>query len=290
MIRGRSRSQLAARAPNAAGRRHLSVSLACRSRWTCRSRRTSRSWACWSDASHPSRRSNCRTRCRMGRPHRESGDRADRIAQPAADRSPRGRIRSSQYRPVLRDSPFIGARSRQDDPCGNGRRVPAAVTTHTPGQTPLAIHRAKQSIGVDELGLQLDDEEGASPRMPQDEVDDAPLPEDVERHLRHGRPRYGVTSQRTRDRLVQARVAERQHPVQFPAAPSRDPAEADLQGAADSPEEVGGIRPKVAALHQRDGLATHVGGVGEVLLAPSPSDPRHSDRRAESDVIHPTSM
>ena len=55
-------------------------------------------------------------------------------------------------------------------------------------QPPALIHLSHQLVDVDDVGLELDHDEGAQAAMPRQDVDHAALAVDRERHLRIKHP------------------------------------------------------------------------------------------------------
>ncbi len=120
--------------------------------------------------------------------------------------------------------------NHQDRSDGLGR--PTAVPRDARGEAPFAIERAEELVDVDDLGLQLDGEQGSAIRVVREHVDDATLRTDRERHLRSHDPLRTVAPEPARDVVVERGVAGVEQAVEVAAAPPRDEVQSTSRAAA----------------------------------------------------------
>ncbi len=105
--------------------------------------------------------------------------------------------------------------------------------------------------------------------MPGEDVDDAALAVDRERHLRREDPVRHCLAEPARDRLVQHRVRPIEQPVEVATTPARDEIDPDLERCADGPQAVDGLRADLPALDPRDRRLGDARSGLEVRLAPA---------------------
>lgn len=109
----------------------------------------------------------------------------------------------------------IGGTVGNDNPYSHDGRDPTAITDDFGGQSTLAIDRAHQVADVDDVGLQLDDEQGPRLRVPRHDVHDSAFAADRERDFRRHLP-AGKRQERPSHRLMQRAVASIQHRSRSP--------------------------------------------------------------------------
>jgi hypothetical protein len=100
----------------------------------------------------------------------------ERAERSAVEREPcreKGRM-------LLRVTP-IRLRVEDDEPHAHRRRVKATFRGERPGKSCLAIQRPEDFVHIDELGLEFNDQQVSSLRVPGQLIDDAALSVDRER-------------------------------------------------------------------------------------------------------------
>lgn len=133
------------------------------------------------------------------------------------------------------DPPTIGLAVRDDDPdrdSDGALDLPAEAPGYFRRQPSFPVDRTHELIEVCDIGLELDDEQGATPWMPGEDVDDSALTVDCKRHLRRRDP-VGQLAEALGDPLVQCRMTSIEEPVEIPASPSRNKVNANVEGARD---------------------------------------------------------
>jgi len=138
---------------------------------------------------------------------------------------------------VLRDAPPIRPTRRHDDPERHRRRRvaranPTLIDRHTNCVPLLAMGRAQQLVDVHDVGLELDDEQRPPTGMPRQDVDDAPLAIDRERHFRCRDPRRQV-AERPCYGFMEARVTGVEQAVHVPGSPPTDHVDTDVELRGD---------------------------------------------------------
>lgn len=149
----------------------------------------------------------------------------------------------------------------------------------------LHAKHGKQISEVDELGLELNDQQGPGSWVPAKEVDDASLSVLRERNLRSHDPAR-ERADPTDDELRERSVSSIHGSIDIDRSGAREDFYPDLEHGRNPSGEVEWLLAETPALDARHGGARDTGSVGDVLLAPAASDPRESDQPSEADVIH----
>ena len=122
---------------------------------------------------------------------------------------------------------------RHEEARPNRCRIPSQIHPDATGQPALAIERSEKLPGVDELGLELDYQQGTLGRPPAEHVDDATLTPDREGDLGSRDPTQ-VPEPGGRD-LGEARVTTADQSIEIAAPPARRVFEPDLEARGDRP-------------------------------------------------------
>jgi hypothetical protein len=91
-----------------------------------------------------------------------------------------------------------------------------------------------------------------------------------------------------RHALVQRGVARVQQPVEVAGSPESADLDTDVENAGDLANDAEGYPIEVSALDERNERTGHLGPVGDVLLAPSASDPDSPKGGPDPSVVHTT--
>lgn len=152
------------------------------------------------------------TRCRAARspavallpalPDRQRRNPTIGSPEPALDGAAIERESVPEDRPMRGQSRPIGPAVRDDHPGRNRHGIPTPVARDLSGQPPALIHLGHEEVHVNDVGLELDDDERPGAGMPGEDVDDAPLAVDRERHLWIEDPIGKVLGEPARDRFV----------------------------------------------------------------------------------------
>jgi hypothetical protein len=189
--------------------------------------------------------------------------------------------RSVKHHPVRRRATPVGRAVADDQPCPDRDRGPTSIRCNVPGQPPLPVERAEQFVHVDNVGLELDDKDSTSSRVPGKDVDRSPLAVDRERRLGREDPRWPTTAERLGNGLVQQRMGSVDEPVEIATPPSRDEVDADLKDIRDLADRPDPDVIDVAAFDPRDGRVRDSGQGGDIGLAPTvclPDAPNRSGK------------
>jgi hypothetical protein len=150
------------------------------------------------------------------------------------------------------------------NPGAHGDRLPAEVAHHLRREASVAIDRPDQTLHVDDLRLQLDDEQRPGRSQPGHDVDHPALAPDRERTLRdHLPPGRGEGAD---DELVHRGVPGVQEAVELRAVPAQDDVEVRLQRHGNGLQLPHPNPGEVAALHGGDHGARHLRAAGDLLL------------------------
>ena len=175
---------------------------------------------------------------------------------------------------------------RDDHPHRHGLRAPSPPPHDLAGQSTLAIHRPDQLVDVHDVGLELDDEERLTPRVPGDDIDHASLAVDRERDLGRQDPARELRGEHRRDDLVERGVARVEQSIEITGPPPRMQLEPDVQRRRHRADRVEGERARVAAFDARDRRCRHARPLGEIALPPTTLESDRTHRRSEPDVLH----
>src|SRR6185295_16305947 len=137
--------------------------------------------------------------------------------------------------------------------------------------------------------LQLDLEQGAGPRMPGDDIDDAALAEPAVRDLRSDHP-VREPAEPLDHRLGQGRVARVDDSVDVATARPGQQLDANLQRAGNRPNGPQWHVDDVAPLEAGYGRGGNPGGRGEIQLTPATPNSHCTDEPAQAAVIHAATM
>ena len=218
-------------------------------------------------------------------PDRERRERAIGAGQPTGDRAPIRREGRPQDRPMGLEASPVRAALARDHPDRHRCRLPAEVGHDLRPESPLSIDDADQFVDVGDRGLQLDDAQGATPRMPGNQVDHSPLPVDREGQLGPEHP-HGPSPDRPSHRLVKRRMGGVQQAVEIAGPPAGEKLKADVEGGAHLTQGVERERAEVTALDPRDGRLRHPGQPREIRLPKLPPAAHGPDGAADSLVVH----
>lgn len=208
-----------------------------------------------------------------------------RFPKPAFHPSAIVRQRSAKHVAMLVKPSRVGAAVRNEQPRGNGPWTPLARGGDLGSQPDLPIEGPKHLRDIDDLGLELDNEEGASPGMPGEGVDHASFAVDRERHLRRELP---VTNPRepSGEGLMERGMARVHDPIELAAAPAKGvvgPGVERQRGGHDLRHRQA-IRE--AALDPRDVGFRHARARRQLGLRPTDADPQRSKRGPEPMGVH----
>ncbi len=187
---------------------------------------------------------------------------------------------------MARDPPLVGTRPGDDHPTRDHKRLPAATRDDVFSKPASSVHRRDEGAMVDQLRLELDDEQGATTRVPEQEVDDSAFTPDVERHLGRHLPIRRPTSKRPRDRFMQRRVTGVDQSVQFGALSSGHEIHVDIELRAHASDRREGHLVDAAAFHAPDGRLRDAGAVRQVPLPPPTPDPDGPHFGPEPKIAH----
>ena len=154
--------------------------------------------------------------------------------------------------------PPVGTTVRDQQPRRKAVGPPVACCSDLWGEPNLPVKGPQHLGNIDDLGLQLDDEEGASPRVPREAVDDAPLTVDRERRLRGELPTTRIREP-SGEGLMERGMACIHDPIELSATPAQGVVGPSIEGKGDRPD----LRHRDAipktALHPRDVGFGHAG-------------------------------
>ena len=119
---------------------------------------------------------------------------------------------------MVGDSSPVGSPIREDNPLGDDDRVPVAFSGNHPCETAAPIGGLQESVHVDQLGFDLDEQECPRRMVPGDDVNDAALAEVVERGLGSKLPTG--SSEHDRDTLRHGGVPAREDAFDPTATPA----------------------------------------------------------------------
>ena len=219
-------------------------------------------------------------------PERKRRHAPDRIAKPSPHRPAVPRKSRVQHRLVRLDPSPAGPTRRDDQPHRDRGRIPAPLPRDLRRESTLPVQRAEHLVDVGDVGLQLDDEDRPSRRVPGEDVDDPALSVDRERHLRREDPGRQLVPEPFRDRLVKRRVSRVDQPVEVAGTPPGLKFDPDLECGADRAHGIDRQWSDVATLDSRDGRLRDASDGSQVALAPSPALPNHPDHGPEPLIIH----
>lgn len=187
---------------------------------------------------------------------------------------------------MLSDAPSIGPGGSEDHPGRDSPWRPAASRNDLRREPATSIHRAEQIADVDQLRLELDDQQGAVFRVPQDQVDHAPLTPDRERDLVGHHPRWEVVGERLRHRLMQSGMPSAEDPIELGTASAWQELEPDLKRRRNLPEDTECHLGKLASLDPRDRHLGYAGADRQIELAPAAPQPCRPDRGTKPQILH----
>ena len=183
------------------------------------------------------------------------------------------------------DRSAVALAAGDDDPDGGSLWVPSTFAGDASRQPSLPIDRPNEILHIHELGLELDDEQCSSRGMPGEDVDDAALAEDRERHLGSGDP-LGQVAEEAGELLVHRAVTGVEESIELAAAPPGQEHDPDIEGGRRPPQRVEREAPDVTAFDPRDGRSMDPCPRGHVLLTERASDANGTHRAAESLIVH----
>ena len=76
---------------------------------------------------------------------------------------------------MLGEPPALSAAPAHDDPAADRQRVPAMRLGDLGSEANATMHHRHEPLRIHELGLELDDQEAPTLRVPSEDVDDAAL-------------------------------------------------------------------------------------------------------------------
>lgn len=211
-------------------------------------------------------------------------ERTRRHSQPPCDRPTIGGERRPQQRPMRGDPTVVRTAVGKHDPLSDNDRHPFAFLRDDPREPPAPIGHREQTRNIDELGLDLDEQQGPRGGVPRDKVDDTPLTKVAERCLRPNLP--AGRDKHRRQPLAHDGVAPRDDSLDLAAAPARLQAEPNLEDARDSSNGRNSQLIEMAALSVRIDGARDPGTTGTVELPPAEPKPKAAEEAPEAEIVH----
>lgn len=179
----------------------------------------------------------------------------------------------------------VGAAFAQHHPAADGGWIPAETFGHPAGKARAPVHGGHQSLRVDQLRLQLDDEQAARGWMPGEDIDDATLAIDREADLSAPLPGRSASEQ-AHERLVQIGVRRTCDALDVCALPAQPEVEAGAEGGGDGSRLEDRYARHSAALEPAHGLTPKSGAAGDIGLAKTLADAQDTQGVAQANVVH----
>ena len=181
--------------------------------------------------------------------------------------------------------PVVG----QDDPSPDSVRIPATIASKQRGQTTLAIDRTHQLVHVDEFGLEFDDEQDPPTGMPGEDVYDAALSVDRERHFWFGDPSI-QRLEPSGHRFMHGGVTDTDQPAKISSLPADDGIEAGVERRRDPTDLPQRDGRRGAALDPPDDASRYACSGGHVILTQALPNTDRPECDAGLMIIHPPSV
>jgi hypothetical protein len=195
----------------------------------------------------------------------KSPDRAVRSTEPSSHRIAVLRELRAERKAMARDRSPARPTLGDDDPATDDPRCPAPASRDPRGKPQPDVHRGHQVVHVDQLGLQLDHEQGPVVGMPGQGVDDATLSIRRERDLWLDDP-SGQGGELDRERLMHRRMTRADDPGEIAAAPPDHEVEVDVEGRGHRTERADRHSTDLATLDSTHDVTRRVRGDADLVL------------------------
>jgi hypothetical protein len=183
------------------------------------------------------------------------------------------------------DRPAVGDGLGQDHPHAHRDRLPAVLAGYVEGQPAVPVHLGEEGARIDQLGFQLDDEEGAARRVPRQNVNGAAFSEDGEGGLGDELP-AAHASEELSHCLLHGGVGRVDESIAGAAAVPGGYVEPDLEDLGDAPQVAQAELVQPAALGPGHEVSRHAGLLSHVGLSESVSKAHRSKDAPEAQVVH----
>jgi len=191
--------------------------------------------------------------------------------------------------PVFAHDRAVRMRVGYDEEAAHRRRIPAFLPGENVGQDAnLALERTDGCLDIPDPGLDFDDEQRASRRVPGNDICRPTLAEVVEGDLDTRNPAKFVEPA---DYVFdQRRVTAIDQSVKLAGSPPGVDRYRDVQGRADRAQSVEGDMLELSEFHTGDQGLAHGSCRCQIVLPPTATDPNLAHHPADSSVIHPRRM
>jgi hypothetical protein len=183
------------------------------------------------------------------------------------------------------DRPAVGDGFGQDHPHAHRDRLPAVLASYVEGQPAVPVHLGEKGARIDQLGFQLDDEEGAARRVPRQNVNGAAFSEDGEGGLGDELPAADASEELSHC-LLHGGVGRVDESIAGAAAVPGGYVEPDLEDLGDAPQVAQAELVQPAALGPGHEVSRHAGLLSHVGLSESVSKAHRSKDAPEAQVVH----
>ena len=185
---------------------------------------------------------------------------------------------------MLGESALVGAAVGNDNPLPDDQRIPSERRNDLLGKAPPAIRHHEEVVGIDQLGLQLHEEKRPARRAPRDKINDAALPEVVERDLGADVPLDA--NEQARDGLRHRGMAGGEKAIESGATPAGIEHEANLERSCDTAQPAEGHSIDPTSLDLRVRAAGDSGFRSDGALRPPESMAELPEHAPDREIIH----
>ena len=178
-----------------------------------------------------------------------------------------------------------GGRSLTDHEGGDGNPwPPAEVASDERSHADVHVETPEQGLGVDDRGLDLDDEQDPMHGMEGEEMHPTPVPVSVEAHFGTHGPVEAF--QPARPECGHGGMIRVEEAIDLLTLPSEVPAELETDGGGDDAHRAQAQPHRLPALEQRAHGRTDAGRLGQVREPPASPMATRAHREPQATIIH----
>lgn len=190
---------------------------------------------------------------------------------------------------MLADERSRGMGIRNHEQAADCHWIPSFLIRQDPGQdADFSLKGAGGRLKVADAGLDFNDEQDASRRVPSDDVRRTTLAEMVERHLDSCQPSMGL--ELADDVLNESRMPAVHQAIDVARPPPGIDRERDIQCRPDGAKALQGDLFEAPKLDPGDRGLAHEGRGREIALPPSSPDPNFAYHTTDASIIHARRM